>query len=88
MVTCAMLAAIYTAVSFVLAPISYGSVQIRVAEAMTLLPVFAPSAVFGVTLWAAPSRFSKLLRLYSIQYLGLAVAAVPLLRSLKVMLSM
>ena len=50
MVTCAMLAAIYTAVSFVLAPISYGFVQIRVAEAMTLLPVFAPSAVFGVTL--------------------------------------
>ena len=50
MVTCAMLAAIYAAVSLALAPISFNSVQIRVSEALTLLPVFDPLAITGVTL--------------------------------------
>ena len=50
MVTCAMLAAIYAAVSLALAPISFSTVQVRVSEAMTLLPVFDPIAIIGVTL--------------------------------------
>ena len=50
MVRGAMVAALYTAISIVLAPISYGAVQLRVAEALTLLPVFGPEAVVGVTL--------------------------------------
>ena len=50
MVTCAMLAAIYAAVGLVLAPISFSMVQVRVSEAMTLLPVFDPIAILGVTL--------------------------------------
>ena len=37
-------------VSLLLAPFSYGAVQVRVAEALTLLPVFTPDAVVGVTL--------------------------------------
>lgn len=40
----AMIAAIYVAVSLVLAPITYGSLQVRIAEALTVLPlVFIPS---------------------------------------------
>lgn len=50
MARCAMIAALYTAVSLLLAPFSYGAVQVRVAEALTLLPVFTPDAVVGVTL--------------------------------------
>ena len=50
MVRGAVVAALYTAISIVLAPISYGAVQLRVAEALTLLPVFGPEAVVGVTL--------------------------------------
>ena len=50
MVTCAMLAAIYSAVSLALAPLSFSMVQIRISEALTLLPVFDPIAVWGVTL--------------------------------------
>lgn len=50
MVTCAMIAAIYAAVSLALAPISFGMVQIRVSEAMTLLPIFDPVTILGVTL--------------------------------------
>ena len=47
---CAMIAALYTAVSLLLAPFSFGPVQVRVAEALTLLPVFTPDAIVGVTL--------------------------------------
>ena len=50
MVRCAMIAALYTAVSLALAPLSYNAVQVRVAEALTLLPVFTPDAIIGVTL--------------------------------------
>ena len=53
---CAMIAAIYTALCLALGSFSYGPVQIRVAEALTLLPVFSPVAVWGVTLGCALSN--------------------------------
>lgn len=46
----AMIAAIYTVLSVALSAITYGPVQIRVSEAMTLLPVFGFANVWGVTL--------------------------------------
>lgn len=48
-----IIAAIYAAASLALAPISFGAVQFRVAEAMTLLPVLSAEAVLGVTLGCA-----------------------------------
>lgn len=50
MVRTAIIAAVYVALCFVLAPLAYGPVQIRFAEALTLLPVLCPEAVLGVTL--------------------------------------
>ena len=50
LVRCALIASLYTAVSLALAPISFGSVQARVSEALTLLPVLMPDAIVGVTL--------------------------------------
>ena len=41
LVRCAVIAAVYVVVCLVLAPFSYGAVQVRVAEALCLLPVFA-----------------------------------------------
>lgn len=49
-VTQAMIAAMYTAVGLLFAPITYGSVQVRLGEALTLLPVFGFSNVWGVTI--------------------------------------
>ncbi len=49
-VTQALIAAIYTALSLGLAPLSFGSVQFRISEALTLLPIFSPSYIIGVTL--------------------------------------
>lgn len=46
---CAMIAAVYTAVSLALAMASFGTVQMRVAECLTLLPVLSPLGIYGVT---------------------------------------
>ncbi|MBO5554765.1 MAG: QueT transporter family protein, partial [Solobacterium sp.] len=35
----AMAAALYAAVSLALAPMSYGPIQVRIAEALTMLPL-------------------------------------------------
>lgn len=43
-----IIAAVYIALTFVFAPISFGEVQLRVAEALTILPVFTPAAVPGL----------------------------------------
>ena len=41
----AIIAALYAALTLLLAPISYGEVQIRLSEALTLLPMLLPEAV-------------------------------------------
>ncbi len=46
----AMIAAVYTVVSLVLAPISYGSLQVRISEALTMLPLVYQPSIWGVTL--------------------------------------
>lgn len=46
----AMIAAIYTVVSLVLAPFTYGNIQVRIAEALTLLPLIYKPSIIGVTL--------------------------------------
>lgn len=45
-----MIAALYTVLGLAFAPIAFGAVQFRVSEALTLLPVFSPVAIVGVTL--------------------------------------
>lgn len=47
---CSMIAALYTAVSLALAPLTFGVVQMRISEALGLLAVFSPVGVWGVTL--------------------------------------
>lgn len=44
----AMIAAIYVVLTAVFAPISFGEVQIRIAEMLTILPVFTPAAIPGL----------------------------------------
>ena len=45
----ALIAAVYTAAALLLAPISYGVLQFRVSEALTLLPFMRKDTVWGVT---------------------------------------
>ena len=44
----AMIAAIYVVLTVILAPFSYGEVQVRVSEALTIFPVFTPAAIPGL----------------------------------------
>ncbi|MDP2871630.1 MAG: QueT transporter family protein [Bacillota bacterium] len=46
----AMIAGLYAALTVLLAPISYGPLQVRVAEALTVLPFVSPAAVPGLFL--------------------------------------
>ena len=50
LVRCAVIAAVYVVLCLVLAPFSYGAVQVRIAEALCLLPVFGAEYIVGVTL--------------------------------------
>ncbi len=44
----AMIAAVYVALTYVFAPFSFGEIQVRIAEALTILPVFTPAAIPGL----------------------------------------
>ena len=48
LVRAAAIAAVYVVLTFVFAPISFGEVQVRIAEALTILPLFTPGAVPGL----------------------------------------
>lgn len=45
-----VIAALYTALTLVIAPFSFGEIQCRVSEALTILPVFTPVAIPGLVL--------------------------------------
>ena len=44
----AAIAAVYVVLTIMFAPISYGEVQVRISEALTVLPFFTPAAVPGL----------------------------------------
>lgn len=50
MVQAALIAAVYAALTLPFMPISYGPIQFRVSESLTILPYFTSAAVPGVTL--------------------------------------
>lgn len=57
MVRCGLVAAVYVVLCMVLQPLSYGAVQVRVAEALCLLPVFGTEYIIGVVLGCFLSNF-------------------------------
>ncbi len=48
MTQAAMIAAIYVVLTYVFAPFSFGEVQVRIAESLTILPLFTPAAIPGL----------------------------------------
>lgn len=44
----ALIAAVYVVLCMAFAPISYGEIQVRVAEALVILPYFTPAAIPGL----------------------------------------
>lgn len=50
LVQSSMIAAIYVVLIYIFQPSSSGVIQVRVAEALTILPMFTPAAIPGLTL--------------------------------------
>jgi len=46
----AVIAALYAVLTIFMAPIAYGPLQFRLAEAMTIFPLFFPEAILGLTI--------------------------------------
>lgn len=44
----AMIAALYVALTIIFAPFSFGQIQVRIAESLTILPIFTPAAIPGL----------------------------------------
>ena len=44
----AIIAAVYVVLCIIFQPISYGPVQFRIAEALTIMPLFTPAAIPGL----------------------------------------
>ncbi|MBQ8555676.1 MAG: QueT transporter family protein [Clostridia bacterium] len=75
----AVIAALYAALTYFLAPISYGSIQCRVSEAFTLLPMLLPQAIPGLFAGCLIANlFSPMVTIWDIVFGSLAtlVAAI------------
>lgn len=57
LVRVAVIAAIYAAVTIIMAPFSYGPVQVRVSEALTVLPFIMPESILGLFLGCLIANF-------------------------------
>ncbi len=75
----AVIAALYAALTVVFAPISYGAVQFRIAEAFTLLPVLFPQAIPGLAVGCLISNLIGGYGLWDVVLGTLATLAAALL---------
>ena len=57
MVQAAAIAAVYVVLTTVFAAFSFGEVQVRISEALTILPVFTPTAIPGLFVGCLISNF-------------------------------
>jgi uncharacterized membrane protein len=57
LVLSAVIGAVYAATTILLAPISYGAVQFRISEALTVLPFFYPTSIWGLFIGCLIANF-------------------------------
>ena len=50
MITAALIAAIYVVLCYIFKPISFSVIQVRISEALTVLPAVSPIGIWGVSL--------------------------------------
>lgn len=62
----AVIAALYIALTMALAPISYGVIQLRVAESLTILPAVLPFSVIGLFIGCAISNSISMFGIYDV----------------------
>ena len=74
----AVIAALYAALTLLLAPLSYGEVQIRFSEALTLLPILLPEAVPALFVGCLLSNILGGCMIFDIVFGSLATLLEPL----------
>ena len=52
----AVITAIYIVLCWIFAPISFGAIQVRISEALTVLPIYTPTAIPGLFIGCALSN--------------------------------
>ena len=57
----AVIGAFYAVLTLSLAPVSFGVIQFRISEALTILPIFTPTAIWGLTIGCAISNLAGLM---------------------------
>lgn len=55
----ALIAALYATLTYFIQPLSFGAQQLRISEALTILPVFTPAAVPGLTIGCLIANLSS-----------------------------
>ncbi|MDO8885870.1 QueT transporter family protein [Candidatus Oleimmundimicrobium sp.] len=75
----AVIAALYAALTIALTPLSYGQIQVRVSEALTVLAYFEPAAIIGLYLGCLIANMNSPLGLLDVffgSFLTLAAASL------------
>ncbi len=82
LVQIAIVAVLYVALTWALAPISYGSIQFRISEILMLLVLFKPSYAIGLILGCFISNTTSSLGWYDMVFGTLAtiIALIPMLK--------
>lgn len=75
----AVIAAMYAALTLCLQPISFGGAQLRISEALTLLPVLTPAAVPALAVGCLISNFASPFGIFDIVFGTFATLAAALL---------
>lgn len=76
----AIIAALYAALTILLAPISFGAVQFRVSECLTVLPLFFPEAAVSLFIGCLISNLVTM-NVFDIVFGSLATLAAAILTS-------
>jgi len=75
----AVVGAVYAALTMLLAPISYGSLQIRLSEALCILPYFFPSTAWGLFVGCAIANLMSTAGILDVVFGSLATLLASLL---------
>lgn len=82
LVQSALIGALYAVLTVVCAPISFSLVQVRVSEALTVLPFLTPAAVPGLFVGCVAANFLCGAPLYDVIFGGLATLLAAVLTRL------
>ncbi|MDD5017006.1 MAG: QueT transporter family protein [Eubacteriales bacterium] len=74
-----IIAAVYFALTMAVAPISYGQLQMRVSEALCILPFFTPAAIPGLFIGCLLANIFSFLGIFDVVFGSLATLVAALI---------